>query len=159
MPIRRRSPRLPPASQPGKAGAITARISNFNGDREVSNPYDGDDDCVAYYRKANSAANRTRAITGADHDYAKLHADQAFRLRFWHAQVRNFWQTYGAKIQKGYGRATAPNYGTMTRKDALKAIANFPTDAKGPEDAKATAQTLLDALKNLDSNIMKDSWM
>ena len=128
----------------------------FNGDK-VSKPYDGD--LVDYYIKANSAANRTRTITGADHDYAKLHADQAFRLRFWRAQVMNFWQTYRAEIQKGYGSTTAPKYGTMTRKAALKAIADFPQVAKGSATEQAAAQKLLDALKNLDPTIMKDSWI
>jgi hypothetical protein len=129
----------------------------FNGDK-VSKPYTGE--LVDYYVKANSAANRTRTITGADHDYAKLHADQAFRLRFWSAQVLNFWQTHRAEIQKGYGSKTAPDYGAMTRKAALKAIADFPTVANGPATELAAAQTLLDALKNLnDPIIMKDSWI
>jgi Domain of unknown function (DUF4157) len=128
----------------------------FNGDK-VSKPYSGD--LVDYYMKANSAANRTRTITGADHDYAKLHADQAFRLRFWTAQVLNFWQTYRTEIQKGYGSTPAPNYATMTRKAALKAIADFPKVAKGSATEQAAAQKLLDALKNLDPAIMKESWI
>jgi hypothetical protein len=45
---------------------------------------------VDYYIKANSAANKTWIITGADHDDVKLHADQAFRLRFSSTQVLNF---------------------------------------------------------------------
>ena len=128
----------------------------FNGDK-VSKPFTGE--LVDYYIKANSAANRTRTITGADHDYAKLHADQAFRLRFWPAQVRNFWQTHRTQIQKGYGSKAAPDYGTMSRKAALKAIADFPNVAKGPATEQAAAQKLLDALKNLDPTIMKDSWI
>jgi Domain of unknown function (DUF4157) len=129
----------------------------FNGDK-VSKPYDGD--LVDYYIKANSAANRTRTITGADHDFAKLHADQAFRLRFWKAQVLNFWKTHRTEIEKGYGSATVPNYGTMSRKAALKAIADFPSVAKGSAADEAAAQKLLDALKNLDDPIiMKDSWI
>jgi hypothetical protein len=128
----------------------------FNGDK-VSKPYSGD--LVDYYMKANSAARRTRTITGADHDYVKLHADQAFRLRFWKAQVQNFWQTYRTQIKKGYGSTSAPNYGTMTRKAALKAIADFPNVAKGPAAEQAAAQKLLDALKNLDPTIMKESWI
>jgi hypothetical protein len=129
----------------------------FNGDK-VSKPYDGE--LVDYYIKANSAANRTRTITGADHNFAKLHADQAFRLRFWKAQVLNFWKTHKAEIEKGYGSATVPNYGTMSRKAALKAIADFPSVAKGSAAEQAAAQKLLDALRNLDDPIiMKDSWI
>jgi hypothetical protein len=127
----------------------------FNGDK-VSKPYSGD--LVDYYVKANSAARR-RAISGADHDYAQLHADQAFRLRFWSTQVQNFWQTHRTQIQKGYGSASVPNYGTMTRKAALKAIADFPGVAKGPAAEQAAAQQLLDGLKNLDPTIMKESWI
>ena len=127
----------------------------FNGDK-VSKPYSGD--LVDYYVKANSAARR-RAIAGADHDYAQLHADQAFRLRFWSTQVQNFWQTYRMQIQKAYGSASVPNYGTMTRKAALKAIADFPGVAKGPAAEQAAAQQLLDGLRNLDPTIMKESWI
>jgi hypothetical protein len=129
----------------------------FNGDKVDTSPYKGD--LVDYYIKANSAANRTRTITGADHDYAKLHADQAFRLRFWKPQVAKFWQTYRVQIQKGYGASTAPNYGNMSRKDALNAIANFGKVAKGLATDQANAQKLLDALKSLDPTIMKDSWI
>ena len=129
----------------------------FNGAKVDKSPYSGD--LVDYYAKANSAANRTRTITGADHDYAKLHADQAFRLRFWQAQVAGFWQTHHAQIEKGYGSATAPNYGRMSRKDALKALANFASVAKGSQADQADAQKLLDALKNLDPTIMKDTWI
>lgn len=130
----------------------------FKGDKVVPDPHHGD--LVDFYIMANAAANRTRTITGADHVYAKRRADQAYRLRFWKAQVANFWQTYRAQIQKGYGSATAPNYGTMSRKDALKAIASFATVAKGTASDQAEARKLLDALENLDDiNIMKDSWI
>ena len=77
----------------------------FNGDK-VSKPFGGE--LVDYYIKANSAANRTRTITGADHDYAKLHADQAFRLRFWKAQVLNFWHTHQTEIKKATARRGRP---------------------------------------------------
>jgi hypothetical protein len=128
----------------------------FSGDK-VSPHYSGE--LVEYYVAANSAANRIRSITGVDHDYAKVHADQAFRLRFWNTQVARFWQTYRARIQKGYGSVTAPNYGSMSRKEALKAIANFASLANGPAADQADAQTLLDALLNLDPAIMRDSWI
>ena len=129
----------------------------FNGDK-VSKLYDGD--LVDYYMKANSAANRTRTITGADHDYAKLHADQAFRLRFWRAQVYELLADLSCRNPKRLRLDRhAPKYSTMTRKAALKAIADSPKVAKGSATEQAAAQKLLDALKNLDPSIMKDSWI
>jgi hypothetical protein len=47
----------------------------------------------------------------------------------------------------------------MTRKAALKAIADFPGVAKGPAAEQAAAQQLLDGLRNLDPTIMKESWI
>lgn len=129
----------------------------FSGKRSVTNTVKGD--IVDYYVLANSAAHRTLTITGADHDYAQLHADQAFRLRFWQTMVANFWHTYQTQIKKGYGSAATPNYGKMSRKDALQAIADFPKAAQGSTDEKAEAEKLLDALKNLDPTVLKDGWI
>jgi len=107
-----------------------------------------------YYGQARNADLRVSAIAGADHDYAHRQAEQAVRLRFWNDQVAKFWKDNEAKIRTGYGKATVPKFGTMSRKDALKAIANFPSQAQGTADEQAEAQRLLDALKNLDEKVL-----
>lgn len=106
-----------------------------------------------YYSKARLAAQRLD-ITGADHDYAHLHAEQSFRLRFWKEQVAHFWADKGAVIRAGYGSAAAPDYGKMSRSDALQAIAEFPGVAAGSAADITTAKALLDALRTLDSKVM-----
>jgi len=112
-----------------------------------------------YYRRARTAAQSTTVITGADHAYAQLHADQSFRLRFWPAMVSNFWKKNRSAIEKGYGKAKAPNYGKMSRKEALAAIASFDakSDATGPD--RAEAMRLLTALKELDAVELSDNWL
>lgn len=111
-----------------------------------------------YYSQARLVSQRTD-ITGTDHDYAQLHADQAFRLRFWREQVAHFWKDKGAAVRAGYGSATAPDYGKMTRKDALAAIAAFPGLAAGSAADIAAAKTLLEALRTLDKTVMSADWI
>jgi hypothetical protein len=112
-----------------------------------------------YYRRARTAEQHSSTITGADHVYAQLHADQSYRLRFWPAMASNFWKKNKAAITKGYGTATVPAYGTMSRKDALAAIANFgaTSNATGPD--KTEAERLLKALKDLDPAELNDNWI
>lgn len=112
-----------------------------------------------YYRRARIAAQSTSTVTGVDHAYAQSHAEQSFRLRFWPAMVSNFWKKNKAVITKGYGTAAVPNYGTMSRKEALAAVAGFDavSDATGPE--RAEAMRLLIALRELDSAELNDNWL
>jgi hypothetical protein len=113
-----------------------------------------------YYRRARTASQSTSTITGADHDYAQLHADQSFRLRFWPAMVSNFWKKNKAAIAKGYGTATPPDYGTMTRKQALAAIAAFAAaSGVSPGADRAEAMRLLTALERLDAVELSDNWL
>jgi hypothetical protein len=109
---------------------------------------------TTYYGQARSADLRVSSIKGADHDYAHLRAEQAVRLRLWPQFVSKFWQDNETKIRAGYGKATVPNFGKMSRKDALKAIEKFPAAARGEDADKAEAQRLLDGLKNLDEKIL-----
>jgi len=112
-----------------------------------------------YYRRARTAEQHSSTIIGADHDYAKLHADQSFRLRFWPAMVSNFWKKNQAAIKTGYGSAAAPAYGTMSRKAALAAIASFDTTTTATGKDKDEAARLLKALKDLDPVELNDNWL
>ncbi|MEP6507599.1 MAG: DUF4157 domain-containing protein [Gemmatimonadales bacterium] len=109
---------------------------------------------TTYYGQARTADLRVSSIKGADHDYAHLHAEQAVRLRLWPQFLSKFWQDYETKIRAGYGKATVPNFGKMTRKEALKAIEKFPAAALGTDAEKAEAQRLLEGLKSLDEQIL-----
>jgi hypothetical protein len=112
-----------------------------------------------YYRRARTAEETTSAIVGADHTYVAQHADQSFRLRFWPAMVSNFWKKNGPAVTKGYGTATVPSYGGMSRKDALAAIAKFSSDATGTAADKTEALRLLTALRDLDPAVISDNWL
>jgi hypothetical protein len=112
-----------------------------------------------YYGRARTAELHTSEITGADHDYAKRHADQSYRLRFWSGMVSHFWKKNKGAITTGYGTATVPSYGTMTRKDALAAIAAFGSTSTATGATKAEAERLLDALRDLDPKELNDNWI
>ena len=112
-----------------------------------------------FYRRARSASQHTSAITGADHDHAQLRADQSFRLRFWPAMVSNFWKKHQAVIAKGYGKAKVPNFGRMTRKEALAAIAAFPAATDATAADRDPALLLLNKLKDLDPVELNDNWL
>jgi hypothetical protein len=109
---------------------------------------------TTYYGQARNADLRVSSIKGADHDYAHVHAEQAVRLRLWAQFVSQFWKDNETKIRAGYGKASVPNFGKMTRKEALKAIDKFPAAAQGTDADKAEAQRLLEGLKNLDTTVL-----
>jgi hypothetical protein len=111
-----------------------------------------------YYLRARNAAQRTTDITGADHDYAQAHADQALRLRHWKDVVASFWKANEADIRKGYGAATVPNYGASSRAAAMSAIGLFDKVATGPVTDKDKARALLIELRDLDPTKHHDKW-
>ena len=127
----------------------------FTGDK-VGAKYTGD--LPDYYAQANSLANRTLTIKGADHDYAKQQADRAFRIRFWKEQAAGFWAKHGPVIRKAYGTAKVPNYGSLSRKAALESVAAFSSVANGAQADQAEAQRLLNGLRDLDPSIMEEKW-
>ena len=147
----------------------TALMGQIRGDESKFNQYLSGDKTDAdshagflfeYYQRARTAALHTSEITGADHDYAQLHADQSYRLRFWPGMVSNFWKNYGTAVQAGYGSFQPPDYAHLNRKDALTAIAGFSAASKATDRAAiARAQQLLDALKNLDANVLHGDWI
>ncbi len=112
-----------------------------------------------YHGQARGADLRVTDIVGGDHDYAHSHAEQSFRLRFWRAQVKHFWNVKGTQIRAGYGAAPAPNFAVMSRKDALRAIADFPHVAASGDADKAEAQRLLNALRDLDESELSGDWI
>jgi hypothetical protein len=112
-----------------------------------------------YYRRARTAEHATSSVTGADHTYAQQHADQSFRLRFWSSMVSRFWKKNSAAITKGYGTANVPDYGKMSRKEALAAVAAFGTVTKATGADKTEAERLLNALKDLNTAELSDNWI
>ena len=129
----------------------------FSGAKVDANAHSGW--LTTYYGQARSADLNVTSVTGADHLYAHVHAEQSFRLRFWKAQAKHFWKVHGATIRAAYGSAAVPDFGNLSRKDALKAIAEFPGVATGSASDIAAATTLLNGLQTLDETVMKSDWI
>ena len=129
----------------------------FSGDKTDPDAHAGF--LFEYYQHARTAAIHTSEIKGADHDFAQLRADWSYRLRFWPGMVSNFWKHFSSVIQPCYGSATPPDFPRLSRKAALAAIAGFSpaAGATGCDNAKATS--LLNALKNLDANVLEGDWI
>jgi hypothetical protein len=129
----------------------------FNGKKAAGDPHSGF--LFDYYQRARTAAVHTTEITGVDHDYAQLHADQSYRLRFWPGMVANFWKHFGTTVTKGYGPAKVPNYAALSRLDSLSAIGAFPSVGQGGDPEKAEAARLLTALEVLDATVLEGTWI
>jgi hypothetical protein len=112
-----------------------------------------------YYVRARTAEQHSSTITGADHDYAQLHSDQSYRLRFWPAMVSNFWKKNKDAITKGYGTAAVPAYEKMSRKEALAAVANFGSTSNATGQERTEAERLLKALRELNPTELNDNWI
>ena len=137
--------------------ADDARFQEYvDGTRADAGPHGGW--LEAYYGRAFGAARRPD-ITGADHDEMEKKRQRALLLRFWKNVSKNYWGTGAneATIRKGYGTATVPDYPNLSRKDALKAIADFGTASTAAEADKKAAAVLLDALKELDPKFLPES--
>jgi Domain of unknown function (DUF4157) len=126
----------------------------FEGIRADPSPHGGW--LEAYYGRVFAAARRLD-VTGADHDEMDLKRQRALLLRYWKVVVKNFWVRNGAAIKTGYGKGSVPEYGSLSRKDALKAITDFPVVSTAPPAEQLAAQKLLDGLKSLDPKIVPDS--
>jgi uncharacterized protein DUF4157 len=126
----------------------------FDGTRTDPGPHEGW--LSAYYDRVLAAAHRTD-ITGADHDELVTKSRHALRLRYWKTVAKRYWAKYGGTIARGYGRAAVPDYTNLSRKDTLKAIADFPGVKDAGDADKAAAAALLDALKTLDPARIPDT--
>jgi hypothetical protein len=112
-----------------------------------------------YYVKARTVDLNPSTVPADDHAYAHLHADQAYRLRFWPGMVSRFWKAYGTDITAGYGTATVPNFAKMSRKEAIEAVAKFDTTSTATGAPKEKAARLLKALNDLDAKVLDDGWI
>jgi hypothetical protein len=126
----------------------------FDGTRADPSPHGGW--LEAYYIRVLAAAARPD-VTGPDRVSMDIRRQRALRLRFWPDLTKNYWAKYGAVIAKGYGTGAVPNYASLSRKDALKAISDFPAVSTAAVPDKSAAAVLLDGLKNLDPALLPDS--
>jgi hypothetical protein len=126
----------------------------FQGVRADPSPHGGW--LEAYYGRVFAAARRPD-ITGADQTEMDQNRQRALLLRYWKVVVKNFWARNNTIIRTGYGTASVPDYVSLSRKDVLKVIADFPLVSTAAPLEKTAAQNLLDGLKSLDPKILPDS--
>jgi hypothetical protein len=131
----------------------------FDGKKVDKDPESGA--LTDYYRMVVRVAGRG-GLGEADKKRLRERVQVALRLRFY-ANVRgHFMKAHGAAIQAGYDelKIKAPDYATLSRKDALKAIADFVTAAAGNTGEAAKALDLLGkGLRDLSPNVIQENWI
>ena len=90
--------------------------------------------------------------------------DQTIRMIFYPVVSKNFAQHHGARVADGF-RALglpAPDFKTLSRKDALAAIAEFENKLSSTSPVPAAAQNVKDLVagfKDLRTNVIPDTWV
>jgi hypothetical protein len=90
--------------------------------------------------------------------------DQVIRTIFYPVVSKNFQQHHGARVAAGFQALglPAPDFKTLSRKDALAAIAQFDAKLASTNPAPAAASNvkdLLAGLKDLRTNVIPDTWV
>jgi hypothetical protein len=131
----------------------------FSGDRPINEPHQADADrAYGAYRTLSAHSG----ATAAERATSSQRADQMLRLRFYEHGVRTeFSEKYGGLVSRAFERLGLPhaNLGTLSRKEALAAIADFTERAAGQSDPDvARAARALDALAKLDPTVIEAGW-
>jgi len=92
--------------------------------------------------------------------------DQTIRLNFYDSMVKGKFQgAHAAKITAGFGAVglPAPDFSTLSRKDALAQVAAFEAKLKSMSPKPAAAQTLLplltDGIRDLKASQIPSTWI
>ncbi|MBN2359761.1 MAG: hypothetical protein JXR83_09930 [Deltaproteobacteria bacterium] len=142
-------------------GAYNFR-SYFSGERVVENSQTGP--LREYYNNVQALLQRS-AVTGEQRRELESRRDQTIRTLFYTSNIApRFQREYGSQIAAGYQALglTPPDFGTMSRQQAVGAIENFRLhlDQSGSADpaAQRTLQ-LLNGLWNLDPRTIPNNWI
>jgi len=92
--------------------------------------------------------------------------DATIRLLYFTKNVApRFQDTHGAAVRDGFGALglSAPNFASLSRADAMRAVSEFERKASSTSPLPAAAQRLLplltDGLRDLSSTRIPDSWI
>jgi hypothetical protein len=134
----------------------------FSGESVVDNPQSGP--LREYYNNVQALLQRS-AVTGDERRELESRRDQTIRTLFYTSNIApRFQREYGSQIAAGYRAlgATPPNFGTMSRLEAVGAVENFRLrmEQSGSTDpaAQRTLQ-LLNGLWNLDPRTIPNNWI
>jgi hypothetical protein len=130
----------------------------FNGTKTDSNPEAGE--LTDYYRMLSRVVGRP-GLEDAERERLSDQKQVALRLRFYLNVRKHFMSVHGKTIQEGYDaiKLTMPNYATLSRKDALKAIKDFALAAGSNAPAAKALELLENGLQNLNPKMIPYGWI
>lgn len=152
--------------EPEKVADAVARVDGqealfkayFDGTRADKDGHSGP--LTDYYRLVVRVAGRG-GLPAADKTRLRQRVKVALRLRFYAHVRQHFIDTHGADIKAGYDEAkvTMPDYTSLSRHDAITAIAALEAaDSKGTAAMKAL-RLMKDGLHQLDPAIIREEWI
>lgn len=136
--------------------------SYFSGETPVADSQSGP--LREYYNNLQALLQRT-ALPGDERRHLESRRDQTIRTLFYTSNVApSFQHEYGAEIAAGYQALgqTPPNFGTMSRLEAVGAIERYRLLLDQTGNTSAAAQRtlqLLNGLWNLDSRTIPNNWI
>lgn len=134
---------------------------HFSGEQVQASPATGP--LRDYYNQLQGLIRHPN-LTAAERAPLEERRDQTIRMIYYGQNVAPKFNTeHSAALNRGYeaaGLGPAPNFGTMSRADALRSIRDL--DAKvnaGSPAAAREAQRLLHGLRDLSSSVVPDGWI
>lgn len=133
----------------------------FEGDATVADPQTGP--LRDYYNWLQEALRHTD-LPGLERLTFEKRRDTTIRLLFYDAQIKGrFASTYRASITAGYSALglAAPDFGRLSRKEAVAAVGTFESkaDQKRLEAAEALRPLLVDGLLQLSPRYIPENWI
>jgi hypothetical protein len=129
----------------------------FKGEKDAPDPNEGD--LKLYYDTLQLAAGNPD-VSSDDLAYVRAQIDVTVRLRYWKDVAQKFQSAYATTLQPAYrllGRSM-PDFGKLSRKEALVAIAEFD-EAAATNGQTRDAQKLLDGLRDLSKSVIPFNWV
>lgn len=133
----------------------------LSGDREVADPQSGP---LREHYNNIQALVQNPAVAGDELRRLGDEIDVVLRAMFYRSHVAPaFQRSYGPELQRGYAALglTAPDFGRLSRKDALAAVSAFETRAQGASMTPELEKTLrlLGALRDLNPHYLRVEWI
>jgi hypothetical protein len=136
--------------------------SRFTGQQNVTDQQGGP---LRQHYNGIQAMLQHPGLTGSERENLEGRRDQTIRTIFYDSHIKHrFQEAYGSDIGAGYSAMgmQAPDYGNLSRGDALNQIRQFQEAvANNPNPPAAATQALehLNGLWNLDSQTIPQNWI